>query len=168
MSLQQYQSHLALLFPTISYSETKNGRILISSECLNLNSKEYDVNVVSAILTNFEISAERIHDYADGNQITSFSTSIIKDKQDNIVSDGTFVTFYITNSKGSILKTTGTTTSGVATSKMIHPDYKETWNVKAFVEGIAKSNSITITYKQAVKDFDIVFSEKNTKAWARE
>ena len=60
------------------YSETKTGRILVSSECIGLNSKEYTVNVMPAIPTGFVISYQRNHDYADGNQITTFSTSIIK------------------------------------------------------------------------------------------
>lgn len=141
------------------YSETKNGRVLISSESLNLNSKEYDVNVVPAIPTNFEIAAERIHDYADGNQITTFKTSVIKDRFGNTVSDGTFVTFFITNKDGYKSKTSGLTINGIATAKMIHPDHKDQWNIKAYVEGMANSKAISLNYKQAISDFEVAFSE---------
>lgn len=143
------------------YSKKESGRMLVSSESLGKNSKEFTINVMPAIPTDFTISVKRPHDYADGNQITSFSTSIIKDKQDNVVSDGTFVTFYITNSKGNILKTTGTTISGIATSKMIHPDFKDNWSIKAFVDGMAESNSITVEYKQVIQDFNVAFSKNN-------
>ncbi|WAC01348.1 hypothetical protein N7U66_14910 [Lacinutrix neustonica] len=143
------------------YSKKESGRMLVSSESLGINSKEFTINVWATIPTNFTILAKRPHDYADGNQVTTFSTSIIKDKLDNVVSDGTFVTFFITNSKGNILKTTGTTIDGIATAKMIHPDYQANWSIKAYVEGMAESKVITLNYKQVIDDFDVLFSENN-------
>ncbi|MFK7834093.1 MAG: hypothetical protein AB8B52_12540 [Winogradskyella sp.] len=141
------------------YSKTKSGRILISSDSFDLNSKEYDVNVVPAIPTNFKINAERIHEYADGNQITTFRTTVIRDRYNNIVSDGTFVTFFITNTKGYKSKTSGTTINGIATAKLVQPDHEDQWTVKAYVEGMANSNTIVLEYKQAVEDYNVVFSK---------
>ena len=143
------------------FSKKESGRMLVSSESLGTNSKEFTINISSAIPTDFTIFSNRPHDYADGNQMTIFSTSVIKDKNNNVVSDGTFVTFFITNSKGNILKSTGTTINGVATSKMIHPDFQDNWTIKAFVEGIAESNEININYKQVIEDFNVAFSENN-------
>ena len=143
------------------HSEPQTGRILISSECFGKNSKEFVVNVMPAIPTDFTITYNRNHEYADGNQITTFLTSIIKDKYNNIVSDGTYIDFFITNASNHILKTSGSTINGIATSKMIHPDHKEHWTVKAFIEGMAKSNSISLFYRQAVLDFQVTFSEDN-------
>jgi hypothetical protein len=147
----------------IIHSPKKTGRMLVSSECLGTNSKEFTVNVSAAIPTNFYISVTRPHNYADGNQITTFSTSVIKDKSGNIVSDGTFVTFIIKNLKGNILKTVGLTIAGVATSKMIHPEYPDSWNVKAYVEGAAESNSISLNYNQVIQDFKVEFFDDNRK-----
>jgi hypothetical protein len=143
------------------YSKKESGHMLVSSESLGINSKEFSINVSAAIPTDFTISVKRPHEYADGNQITTFSTSVIKDKQDNVISDGTFVTFFIINDKGNILKTTGTTISGIATSKIIHPDYKDNWSVKAYINGMAESNNITVNYKQVIDDFDVTFSKNN-------
>lgn len=144
-------------------SKKESGRMLVSSESLGINSKEFTVNVTAAIPVDFTISAKRPHNYADGNQVTTFSTSILKDKQGNVVSDGTFVTFVITNKKGNILKTTGTTAEGVAHSKMIHPDYTENWSIQAYINGIAESNIITLNYLSVIENFDVVFSENNRK-----
>lgn len=141
------------------YSKKESGRMLISSECLDINSKEFTINVMPAVPTDFKISAQRPHNYADGNQVTKFSTSIIKDEQNNIVSDGTFVIFYITNKKGNILKTSGTTLDGIATAKIIHPDYADSWSIKAYVEGMAESNTITIAYTQVIEDFIVDISK---------
>jgi hypothetical protein len=142
-------------------SKRESGRMLVSSESVGVSSNEFTINVMPAIPTDFNISATRPHDYADGNQVTTFSISIISDKQNNVVSDGTFVTFYIKNKKGNILKTTGTTINGIATSKMIHPDYADSWNVKAYIDGMSESNSISINYKQVIKDFNVSFSKDN-------
>jgi hypothetical protein len=143
------------------YSQKESGRLLVSSEALGINSKEFSVAVFPAIPIDFKISATRPHDYADGNQVTTFSTSILVDQHNNIVSDATYVTFFITNEKGNILKTSGATINGVATSKMIHPDYETEWSVKAYVDGIAESELIILRYKQVIKDFEVVFSENN-------
>mgnify|MGYP000029172551 CR=1 FL=1 len=143
------------------FSPLKSGRMILSSESLGLNSKEYDVNIMPAIGTNFKIFSKRNHAYADGNQITTFSTSIIKDKNNNIVSDGTFVAFFITNKKGNILKTSGTTINGIANAKMIHPDHEEVWKIKAYIAGISESNCLEISYKKVIESFDIHFSDTN-------
>ncbi len=143
------------------HSKRKTGRFLISSECLGLNSKEYDLNVLAAIPTNFTMSASRHHNYADGNQITRFSTSILKDEFNNVVNDGTYVDFFITNEIGNILKTSGSTIKGIATATMVHPDHKTQWTIKAFVNGIAESNAIVLDYKQVITDFNIVFSKND-------
>ncbi|MDO3695413.1 hypothetical protein QVZ41_11240 [Wenyingzhuangia sp. chi5] len=141
----------------IIYTNRKAGRTFISSECLNETSKEYTLEIVPAGPTNFNIDFERVHDYGDGNQITKFYTSIIKDRYDNVVADGTSVTFRIENNKGIYLQTFGTTINGVATAQMVHPDHEDTWNIKAFIDGFSESNLITLTYKNAVKNFNIDF-----------
>ncbi|NNE16652.1 MAG: hypothetical protein HKN51_16840 [Saprospiraceae bacterium] len=143
------------------YSQKESGRMLVSSECLNFNSKEFTINIGAAIPTDFTISDERSHDYADGNQVTSFSTSVIKDKHGNVVNDGTFVNFFITNKRSNILKTSGTTINGIATAYMIHPDQEETWSVKAYIEGMAESNVLSLSYKQVINDFQVEFTNNN-------
>ena len=142
-------------------SKRESGRMLVSSESLGINSKEFTINVWAAIPTDFTIAAKRPHNYADGNQVTTFNTSVLKDKQNNVVSDGTFVTFFITNASGNILKTTGTTMEGVAHSKIIHPDFKDNWSIKAYVDGMAESNTITLDYQSVINDFDVAFTNKN-------
>ncbi len=143
------------------YSPLKSGRMIITSESLNLNSKEYDVNIMPAIGTDFKIFFKRNHKYADGNQITTFYTSIIKDKNNNIISDGSFVDFFITNKKGNMLKTSGTTINGIAYAKMIHPEFEDNWKVKAYINGISESDILKINYKKIIDKFDVNFSDNN-------
>lgn len=143
------------------YSPLKSGRMIISSESYGLNSKEFDVNIMPAIATNFKIYAKRNHEYADGNQITTFYTSVIKDRLNNVIIDGSFIEFYITNKKGNILKTTGTTINGVAHAKIIHPDFEENWSVKAYSIGISESNVINLKFKKVIDNYTVDFNNNN-------
>ncbi|KGL63827.1 hypothetical protein [Polaribacter sp. Hel1_85] len=143
------------------YAPKKSGRMIISSTSFGLNSKEFDVNIMPAIATDFEIFMHRNHEYADGNQITTLFTSIVKDKNQNIISDGSYIEFYITDKKGGILKTAGTTINGVAHAKIVHPDFEDTWRIKAYFIGISESNTITIKYKKVIEDYNIAFKENN-------
>ena len=143
------------------YAPKKSGRMIISSECHGLNSKEFDVNIMPAIATDFKIFTHRNHEYADGNQITTLYTSIIKDKNNNIISDGSYIEFYITDQKGGILKTAATTINGVAHAKIVHPDFEDTWKIKAYFIGIAESNTITIKYKKVIEDYNVAFKQHN-------
>ena len=143
------------------FAPIKSGRIIISSESFGLNSKEFDVNVMPSIATNFKIFVKRNHEYADGNQITTLYTSVIKDQNKNIVTDGSFVEFFITNKYGNILKTYGTTINGIAKAKMIHPDYEESWKIKGYLIGISESNVLEIAYKKVIETYKVTFSENN-------
>ncbi len=145
------------------FSTLKTGRILISSSCYAFNSKEYDVNVMPAPPYDFKIRYHRHHHFADGNQITTFTTSTIKDAYGNTTSDGTYVEFFIKTKANYILKTSGTTLDGVATAKMIHPNHEDTWSVKAFVDGMAESDALVLNYKAVISDFDLTRSTDNRK-----
>jgi len=143
------------------YSPKALGRILIGSECKGETSKEFDINVLASNPTDFSISEHRNHNYADGNQIMTLKTSQINDEYGNVVEDGTFVEFFITNKNGYILKASGTTIEGMATAKIIHPDRAEQWKVKAYVSGMAESEVIFINFEQLFDDFEVSFSENN-------
>lgn len=136
----------------------RSGKITASSACKEVKSKEMNIVVYPAFATDFKISYERDHEFADGNQLTRFSTSVIKDDFGNVISDGTRVDFYITDSKNSLLKTNASTIKGIATAKILHPDHPENWKVKAQVSRLAESNELQIAYTAVLSDFDVNFS----------
>jgi len=143
------------------FSYERSGQFLIASEVNQIQSKEFAIEVFPAQASNFTINGQRKHKYADGNQITTFKTSIIKDNYGNIVSDGTLVEFLIKNKKGNILKTQGTTIEGIAKGKILHPDHKDLWEVKAYITGMAISNTLEITYESITTAYSVNFSPNN-------
>jgi prophage maintenance system killer protein len=143
------------------FSSKPSGKILVSTECKNVATKEIETEVYPNVATNFSINYSRNHDFADGNQITTFSTSIIKDQYENVVSDGTLVSFIITTQNNTILKTFGTTIKGIATGQLLHPDHADFYTVKGYITGIAESNSLNIAYKPILSTFNYTFSDGN-------
>ncbi len=143
------------------FSDDQSGRLLLFSKVGTTVSEESSVDVFPALPRNFKISSKRKHVYADGNQITQFITSVIKDEYDNIISDGTLVDFVIKDRNGLLLHTQGITINGQAIAKMLHPDQKETWEVKAYVSGMAESNVLKIEYTQVLDDFKVQFNSNN-------
>ncbi|MBG6130195.1 hypothetical protein IWQ47_001722 [Aquimarina sp. EL_43] len=143
------------------FSYDQSGRILLFSKVGKTVSKEFSVEVYPSLPQNFEIRSNRKHAYADGNQITELITSIIKDEYGNIVSDGSLVKFVIKDEKGQLLHTQGSTVNGQAVGKILHPDHKDTWQIKAYVPGMAESNILTIAYTQVLDDFEVKFDNDN-------
>lgn len=142
-------------------STIKSGRILVTSECNGTTSKELATIVYPSNGTNFKITASSAHKFADGNQILTFKTDIIKDEFGNEVTNGTLVTFIIKNENNSYLYTIGTTLNGIAEAKTLHPDKASTWEIQAFITGAAESNTIKFNFKSAIKDYPIYFSKGN-------
>ncbi len=143
------------------FSTNIAGRILVSASCLRTDTKELTTILFPANAEAFEIDYQRNHEYADGNQIISFQTNILKDRYGNKIGDGTLVTFLIKDSKGGYLKTTGMSIGGIAAASLLHPTEKEQWEVTAFITGAAKSNTISVAFEQAVVDFSTSFSTNN-------
>jgi len=145
------------------YSNLKSGQILAYSAVDKTASKEIETEVYPNIATDFSINYSRNHDYADGNQITTISSSVIKDQYGNIVSDGTMVLFSIQTKNNLFLKTIGTTINGIASGQILHPDHPDIYTITAYITGIAKSNPITVSYKSIISSFTYRFSNKNRK-----
>jgi len=135
------KSTTALVRDMISFAYVGNkasvGELFIGSHLENQISKEFTVRVLPTKAADFAINFERQHSYADGNQIVSFTTSIIRDQNNNIVADGTLVNFVVEDVSGNSLQTYGTTLNGVATGKILHPEVATEWKVKAHISGLS-------------------------------
>ncbi|NNE03029.1 MAG: hypothetical protein HKN52_07675 [Eudoraea sp.] len=141
------------------YAVEEASRMLITSSALETSSKELTVDIHPAQATGFDIDYDRNHDYADGNQMITFKTSVIKDSYGNVVADGTLATFLIVDKDSMKLTAQGTTINGIASANMLHPEEEDLWEVVAYVTGAAKSNTILVPFKPAIQEYDITISE---------
>ena len=145
------------------YSPDEKGKVLLSATCNDISSKEKTLLVRPSSPEDFKIKAERAHPFADGNQTTILSTSPIYDAYDNLVSDGTFVSFIVKDEKGNQFQTNGTTIDGVARANIVHPDEPQEWSVKAYIEGIASSQTLKLKYLQSIYNINVAFDARARK-----
>lgn len=111
----------------------QSGRILMGITVGDGRTKEQRLDILPGSATAFQLEAQRVHPYADGNQIVKLKTSVIQDTWDNIVADGTAVRFQITSDAGTYLEAIGTSMDGVASVQLEHPSTAQTWSVIASV-----------------------------------
>lgn len=145
------------------YSREKAGNILVGASCKDLQTGEMTSTIYPSTATDFEVYISREHDFADGNQVMSLKTSILKDKFGNTVSDGTLVDFVIANAGNNILKTSAGTIDGVASAKILHPEKAENWQIRAVVTGMAESGIIAVNFKPVMEDFKVNYDRENRK-----
>ncbi|NNK12056.1 MAG: hypothetical protein HKP08_12000 [Flavobacteriaceae bacterium] len=142
------------------FSADEASRMFLSVASGESRSKELTVDIHPAIPTDFNISYARNHNFADGNQLVAFSTSVLRDVYDNVVSDGTTVTFLITNEVGIILKTQGSTINGIAKAGILHPERPGKWKVQGIVAGAAESPVVTFDFLPAIRSFQLDWDRK--------
>lgn len=135
------------------------GELFLSTGLENQVSKEFTVSVLPTKSADFNITMERQHNFADGNQIVSFTTSTVKDRNGNTVADGTMVNFVVEDGSGNQYQTYGQTLNGVAVGKMLHPEAPTQWKVKAHISGLSQSNSLELDFEAAVRDYTVHLSE---------
>ncbi len=143
------------------FSPKKSGRMIVSgtSNFASTNEKTLDISPNNA--TDFSITEQLVHPYADGNQIAVFITSAIKDEFNNTVSDGTLVHFNAITAEGEKMQVSGTTINGVATGQFLHPKKPTSWKVEAFVYGLAKSTVKEVSFLSVIQKLNVLFSENN-------
>lgn len=149
-----------LITHKIIYSGSSIGKMSLSTSVQSKSTEEKYVDFLSGKPLDFRLKANRNHIYADGNQITEFITSCIKDSSGNTISDGTYVKFLIRDQNDNLMQCAAATIKGIASTKIIHPETEVTWNVKAQITGFAESNSIELKYERSVKNFEIFYDKK--------
>lgn len=145
------------------YAYPKTGKIIATIACNNSTSEEFTVDIAANTPENFTIKANQTHNYADGNQVITFTTSILKDRYGNVVSDGTKVSFIIQNNLGYTLQTSGNTIGGIATGSILHPESAQTWKIKAYVVGMAESNWLQTSFIAALSEIPVAVIPKKNK-----
>ncbi len=143
-------------------ADHQTGQYFISSQLGTQVSKEMVVNVMPSTPIDFEIEASREHNYADGNQLVTLSTSTVTDEHGNTVADGTLVSFHIETSEQPPIKTYGQTLNGIAKATILHPEKRDTWYITAYVLGSAESNMLELEFQSIISDLEIHFDpDKN-------
>lgn len=155
----EFRTHKGFVFEDI-FSPLQDGTIMVVASSNDVAAEGMFTKVYPHLPTDFMIFAERPNNFADGDQITTLFTSTILDRYGNTVSDGSLVEFFITDDHGEVYRTTGATIHGVAKTQINHPEKPVTLTVKAGVDGIAESDTMSIQYFSAVEDFEFKVDDR--------
>ena len=118
------------------YSGTQAGRTIISIVAGNAHGPEGDLNEVAGWPVNLSITAPQNQLTADGRQLISLRTSILRDKYDNVIPDGTLVTFLVESTQGGRRIIPAFTIGGVAEAPLQAATQPEVLNVWATIYGV--------------------------------
>lgn len=145
------------------FSKNASGKITVTAASKGIQTQEMISEVYPSHAQDFEIELLRDHDFADGNSVAGLRTSVLKDEFGNIVSDGTLVEFFITDTENNLLKTTASSINGVATAQFLHPEIPGDYQFQAVIKGIAESTIIRRSFQASVTDFEISWDAEKSR-----
>lgn len=154
----QVESDGLIAFARI-YAPAKSGYGAVSANFKDISSKEFRLDFYTADPFNFTVSIRRQHDFADGNQLVTLSTSEIKDRFGNFVENGTIVYFYLTDHLGRLSSATASTIDGVAEIHLPAPNYPTSWTISAIIPHYAQSNQMALSFKRAITRLPVIVSD---------
>lgn len=157
---QDFQMEHMFAWKNINTRE-KAGKITVATSAEGVAGKEMISNVYPSLASDFSITTNSEHLYADGNQVTQLITSPITDDFGNIVSDGTSVEFVVETGQRMKLKTIANTINGIATAQLLHPEEAESWSIQANVTGMAISNSLSIEFEPVLTEIPHDISDRS-------
>ncbi|TQI71333.1 hypothetical protein JM79_2262 [Gramella sp. Hel_I_59] len=143
------------------YTREKAGKITVATSAEGVAGKEMISNVYPSLASDFSITTNSEHLYADGNQVTQLITSTITDDYGNVVSDGTSVEFVVQTEQGMKLKTSANTINGIATAQLLHPEKAGSWSIQANVTGMAVSSSVNIVFEPVLTEIPYEISDRS-------
>ncbi|MFD0964842.1 hypothetical protein [Pseudofulvibacter geojedonensis] len=126
-------------------SKKKSGKLFIKVKNEDISSKRLELAIRPSFAQNFMIEYRQNNNIADGKELTSVTTSQIKDVYGNVIANGSLVRFRIQDANTSYFGY-AKTINGVAVYKMVHPKKPKSISIQAFIEGFAKSNYIELNY----------------------
>ncbi len=143
------------------FATEKTGKTLIGIECDESSSNEKyvdeepgwakDISLAPITKTNLK---------ADGTHYLSIKTEIIYDKLNNIVFDGTIVTFVIYNEETQVYNQyTGITVDGVAKINLKHPFKKTSFKIYAIC-GRVKSDEIQVNFESGIQNYLVYYDDE--------
>jgi hypothetical protein len=142
------------------YSQQKVGKTIISIKAANAAGKEKELLEISGYPRPFNIENDELYLYADARQYFKLKTGIIKDKFENVVSNGTLVSINIKDTDGSNRQLTSYTIGGIARLMVQNPNKAGTMQISANIYGDVESNQLNIKFQETIKDFKISYNKQ--------
>jgi hypothetical protein len=128
------------------YSGTKSGRTIVSVTSGGAYGSEGLLLEVAGPPVSFQLSASPLNLAADGRQLTTLRTAILRDKFGNVVEEGTLVNFRVILPTGEITAIPAYTIKGIAEAPLQAPLVPGQVQIIAVALGV-ESEPLNITFE---------------------
>ena len=144
-----------LLGFTEFYASDASGYGSVVATKGNSSSTEFKLDFYATEPDNFTLTVDRQHDYADGLQLVTISSSVIADHYGNILENGTLVYIEITDHKGKITTAGAGTIDGRISIALPAPSYATTWEITGYISNFASALPQKISFLPAFNEIPV-------------
>lgn len=127
-------------------AQTQTGKTIVGVQVGEVKGKEKELLEVPDYPVAFTIGTTTYTPLADGRQTFRIRTSVLADRNGNVVAEGTLVLFRCTDPEGSVRLMKGYTLRGEAEIVVENPPRSGQLLVQASVFGSARSNVLALTF----------------------
>ena len=131
-------------------AQTKAGKTMVGITVDGIAGKEKELLEVPDFPLDFTIQTAAFTPIADQRQVFRVRTSVLTDRNRNVVSDGTLVKFRCEDPDGTIRQVSGYTLRGVAEVALENPGWSGRLRLSASVFGSARSNQLVLDFPTSI------------------
>lgn len=136
-------------------SLTKAGKTFIGVSLNEVGSREKELLEVADFPVNFTIKADSHSIYADDHQFFKIKTSVLRDNNNNVMPEGTAVSFICQEPSGKKRLLNSYTIEGTAELSIQNPKQAGTLEVVASVYGGGNSNTLLLDFISPIHDINV-------------
>lgn len=144
-------------------SLTKAGKTFIGVSLNGVASREKELLEVADFPVNFTIKADSHSIYADDHQFFKIKTSVLRDRNNNIMPEGTAVSFLCKEPSGTGRLLNSYTIDGIAELSVQNPKEAGTLEVIASVYGGGKSNVLALDFMSPIDHINVRYETESQR-----
>lgn len=134
------------------WSKDVTGKIIIGANNNGASIREQEVRVTPGFPQKFTIELIEWFPYADSRQTVWLRSSVIKDDHDNVVADGTMVSYLVMDGLDVINEYKSFTVGGISNVFIENPKIESRWEVLAKTDDQNKSNVIALDFQSNIEN----------------
>ncbi len=133
------------------------GKIYTGITSGNAHATEKEVRVTPTWPRDFTLEVLEYIPYAEQRQIVRIRSSVVKDRYDNTVADGTAMVFVVDDGRGGITRYNSFTVSGRGEVVLENPHVESRWTIYAYIDQSARTPEISLFFEGAVMDIPVAY-----------
>ena len=140
-----------------------SGKILIGGTSGKAFIPEQEIKIESGVPYQVDFYVEKIYPYADERQNVHIKTGVVKDVANEMVADGSMLTFIIQDQSGKQSMYQGFTVSGIANIYLQNPAAPTQWNLRIEEDKAPNPKLLTLNFSANVNEIPSRIEEQILK-----